>query len=110
MWKEDSNHTEQRSNQPSEYIRRGMPRSKRRAPSSTNHQQGLDTGTHEEMSRHPSKRIRHMSRLVKKFVFCAVAKIFFPTMLKFLPVWIEVGWINMVLPTNAQIKKIFSRT
>lgn len=46
-------------------VKRGMPRSKRRAPSSTNHHTPIEMSpsAHEEgISRHPSKRLRHTSR------------------------------------------------
>lgn len=45
-------------------VKRGMPRSKRRAPSSTNHHTPIEMSpsAHEEgISRHPSKRLRHTS-------------------------------------------------
>lgn len=45
-----------------------MPRSKRRAPSSTNHHTSIEMSpsAHEEgIPRHPSKRLRHTSRYIK---------------------------------------------
>ena len=59
----------QQFNQTLSFEKRGMPRSKRRAPSSTNnHPNDMTTGAQEEMSRIPSKRLRHTSRLVLKMI------------------------------------------